>query len=65
MKTGTAITVKVLNRTACFYYAVMCSNNADDYCISFVIRHKFFPFQNNHKYLDLSYKTDLDFWDCF
>ena len=24
----------------------------------------FFPFQNNPKNLDLSYKTDLDFWDC-
>ena len=24
-----------------------------------------FSFQNNPKYLDLSYKTDLDFWDCF
>ena len=24
-----------------------------------------FPLQNNPKNLDLSYKTDLDFWDCF
>ena len=24
----------------------------------------FFSFQNNPKNLDLSYKTDLDFWDC-
>ena len=23
------------------------------------------PFLNNPKDLDLSYKTDLDFWDCF
>ena len=23
------------------------------------------PFLNNLKYLDLSYKMDLDFWDCF
>ena len=23
-----------------------------------------FLFQNNPKNLDLSYKTDLDFWDC-
>ena len=23
------------------------------------------PFLNNAKDLDLSYKTDLDFWDCF
>ena len=23
------------------------------------------PFPNNPKELDLSYKTDLDFWDCF
>ena len=25
---------------------------------------KFFSFQNNPKSLDLSYKTDLDLWDC-
>ena len=24
-----------------------------------------FPFQNNPKYLDPSYKMDLDIWDCF
>ena len=24
----------------------------------------FFPFQNSFKNLDLSYKTDLDLWDC-
>ena len=24
----------------------------------------FLPFQNNPKYLDLSYRTDLDIWDC-
>ena len=24
----------------------------------------FFVFQNNPKNLELSYKTDLDFWDC-
>ena len=24
----------------------------------------FFPFQNNRKHIDLSYKTDLDLWDC-
>ena len=24
-----------------------------------------FPFQNNRINLDLSYKTDLDIWDCF
>ena len=24
-----------------------------------------FSFQNNPRNLDLSYKTDLDFWDCF
>ena len=23
------------------------------------------PFLNNPKDLDLSYKTDIDFWDCF
>ena len=25
---------------------------------------EFFTFQNNPKDLDLSYKTDLDLWDC-
>ena len=25
----------------------------------------FFPFENNPKNLDLSYKTDLDFWNFF
>ena len=25
----------------------------------------FFSFQNNHKNLDPSHKTDLDFWDFF
>ena len=24
-----------------------------------------FPYQNNFKDLDLSYKTDLDIWNCF
>ena len=33
------------------------------YCISVVTRH-FFPFQNNPKDLDSSYKTDLDLWNC-
>ena len=33
------------------------------YCISLVIRH-FLSFQNTPKNLDLSYKTDLDLWDC-
>ena len=34
------------------------------YCISLVIRDLFFS-QYNPKNLDLSYKTDLDLWDCF
>ena len=33
------------------------------YCISSVIRYSF-SFQNNPKNLDLSYKTDLELWDC-
>ena len=33
------------------------------YRISSVIRWSFF-FQNNPKNLDLSYKMDLDLWDC-
>ena len=35
------------------------------YHISLAIRQVVFFFQNNPKYLDLSYKTDLDFLDCF
>ena len=31
---------------------------------SSVIRQEFFPFQNNPKNLDPSYKMDLDLWDC-
>ena len=34
------------------------------YRISSVIRRSFFFFQNNPKDLDLSYKMDLDLWDC-
>ena len=34
------------------------------YRISSVVRGIFFPFQNNHKNLDPSYKMDLDLWDC-
>ena len=30
----------------------------------FVYKMEFFSFQNNPKDLDLSYKTDLDLWDC-
>ena len=33
------------------------------YRISLVIRQSF-SFQNNPKDLDLSYKMDLDLWDC-
>ena len=32
--------------------------------ISSVIRQSFFPFQNNPKNLDPSYKMDLGLWDC-
>ena len=34
------------------------------YHISSLIRKSFFSFQNNPKNLDLSYKMDLDLWDC-
>ena len=37
---------------------------SDIYRISSLIRRCFFSFQNNPKNLDLSYKTDLDLWDC-
>ena len=29
------------------------------------LKDEVFPFQNNPKNLDLSYKTDLDLWVCF
>ena len=35
------------------------------YHISLAIGQVVFSFQNNPNYLDLSYKTDLDFLDCF
>ena len=31
----------------------------------FSYKTEFFSFQNNPNSLDQSYKTDLDFWDCF
>ena len=34
------------------------------YRMSLVIRHIFFPFRNNAKNLDPSYKMVLDLWDC-
>ena len=35
-------------------------------CLTFSLAiRQFFSFQNNPKNLDLSYKTDLDLWDCF
>ena len=34
------------------------------YHISSVIRHSYFSFQNNPKNLDMSYKMDLDLWNC-
>ena len=33
------------------------------YHISLIIRQIFFPFQNNSKNLDLTYKMDVDLWD--
>ena len=35
-----------------------------EYHISLVTEGGGGPFQNNQKNLDLSYKMDLDFWDC-
>ena len=34
------------------------------YHISLVIRQSFFPSQTIPKFLDPSYKIDLDLWDC-
>ena len=41
----------------------MTTNNKKVLCNFAVIQ--VLPFHNNPKELDLSYKTDLDFWDCF
>ena len=51
------------NKTKIRVYSV-CSGI---YCISSVIRWRFFSFQNNPKNLDPSYKTDLhvELWDMF
>ena len=32
--------------------------------VPYFFAYKFFSFQNNSKNLDLSYKVDLDLWDC-
>ena len=40
------------------------ANRNSHYRISPVIRQGFFPFQNNPKNLDSSYKMDLNIWDC-
>ena len=39
-----------------------CSNI---YCISSDIKWCFLPFPKDPKYLDPSYMTDLDIWNCF
>ena len=35
-----------------------------DHCVPSVIRHSFCFLPNQKKNLDLSYKIDLDLWDC-
>ena len=42
---------------------VFANNSLIAYHISSLIR-RCFSFQNNPKNLELSYKTDLDLWDC-
>ena len=53
--------------TILFHFTIQYAVRSDycDYCVSLVIRWSFFPFQNNPQNLGLSYKMDLDFWDCF
>ena len=48
------------------------SNDTDSHVVGFSdlpyfsgYKTVFFPFKNNPKYLDPSYKTDLHIWDCF
>ena len=40
------------------------SGEAFLYFFFYYYKTKLFSFQNNPKNLDLSYKTDLDLWDC-
>ena len=54
------------NRYICI---VSCAQNKTclynfSVCYQFLIRWRFFSFQNNSKNLDPSYRTDLDLWDC-
>ena len=44
---------------------LMVGSNKRYFPYFFVYQTGFFPFENNPKNLDLSYKTDLDFWDFF
>ena len=49
-------------------YLELCASEIlkvrSEYCISLVIRQRFFPSENNPKDLDPSSKMDLDLWDC-
>ena len=45
-------------------YPQSVSIHSKAYHIFSETRWSFFPFQNNPKNLDLSYKTDLDLWYC-
>ena len=51
------------NGTVWFNIAVMCLKNAAGLPYFFGYKTEFFPFQNNPKKLDPSYKTDLDLPD--
>ena len=46
--------------------AALCWLNLFFYCstVFLWLQDRVFSFQNNPKDLDLSYKTDLDLWDC-
>ena len=55
----------------CWYYTLYklsldayCQNTSIILPYFFGYKAEFLSFQNNPKNLDLSYKTDLDIWDC-
>ena len=46
------------------YYQFVLDTSIEGFPYFFGYKTEFFLFQNNPKNLDLSYKMDLDLWDC-
>ena len=51
--------------TGHFQHCVVEITHQEDFISYFITLFPVFPFQNNPKTLDPSYKMDLEFWDCF